>query len=297
MPDLKKEPALGGSETILVVEDDLEVQYTTVETLTSLGYKVLRANDGQSALNILQSGLAIDLLFTDVVMPGPLRSPDLARHAKQLLPGIEVLFTSGYTQNAIVHGGRLDPGVELISKPYRREDLARKIRQMLRNRQQSSLAHARPPLSSATIASPPSPPQAPSTADAPTLANASPAKPLHILVVEDNADSREMLCELLSLLGHEVKSAADAEKADALLETTPFDVLLTDISLPGMSGSDLARKAVKRNPSLAVVFASGYSNVPDADFPHSSLLKPYDLTRLQSVLSEAASRLTFPKKS
>jgi two-component SAPR family response regulator len=67
-------------------------------------------------------------------MPGPVRSPELARKAKQLLPQIEVLYTSGYTQNAIVHGGRLDPGVELISKPYRREDLARKIRAMFARR-------------------------------------------------------------------------------------------------------------------------------------------------------------------
>ena len=74
--------------------------------------------------------MPIDLLFTDVVMPGPVRSPELARQARLLLPDIEVLFTSGYTQNAIVHGGRLDPGVELLSKPYRREDLARKIRAM-----------------------------------------------------------------------------------------------------------------------------------------------------------------------
>src|SRR5690606_21450929 len=70
-------------------------------------------------------------LFTDVVMPGPLRSPELAQKAKLLFPDMAVLFTSGYTQNAIVHGGRLDPGVELLSKPYRREDLARKIRQVL----------------------------------------------------------------------------------------------------------------------------------------------------------------------
>ncbi|WP_460826483.1 hybrid sensor histidine kinase/response regulator, partial [Massilia terrae] len=126
--------AVGGDETILVVEDDPAVQATTVDILSGLGYRVLKANDGQGALTILQSGVAADLLFTDVVMPGPVRSPELARKAKQLLPKIEVLYTSGYTQNAIVHDGRLDPGVELISKPYRREDLARKIRTMLDRR-------------------------------------------------------------------------------------------------------------------------------------------------------------------
>jgi CheY-like chemotaxis protein len=99
--------------------------------LSELGYQVLKAHDGESALAIIQSGIKIDLLFTDVVMPGPLRSPDLARKARERLPDIAVLFTSGYTQNAIVHGGRLDPGVDLLTKPYSREDLARKVRQVI----------------------------------------------------------------------------------------------------------------------------------------------------------------------
>lgn len=123
--------ATGGTETVLVAEDDEEVCATVVETLGELGYQVLKAHDGESALAIIQSGIKIDLLFTDVVMPGPLRSPDLARKARERLPNIAVLFTSGYTQNAIVHGGRLDPGVHLLTKPYSREDLARRVRQVI----------------------------------------------------------------------------------------------------------------------------------------------------------------------
>jgi len=121
----------GGSETILVAEDDAEVQATVVELLTELGYTVLRANDAQSALSVIESGVAIDLLFTDVVMPGALKSPELARLARARLPKLRVLFTSGYTENAIVHDGRLDAGVELLSKPYTREQLARKVRAVL----------------------------------------------------------------------------------------------------------------------------------------------------------------------
>ncbi|HYE00103.1 MAG TPA: PAS domain-containing protein [Alphaproteobacteria bacterium] len=127
-------PVSGGTETVLVVEDDREVRATVVELLGELGYRVLQAEDGQSALAIVKSGIPIDLLFTDVVMPGPLRSPDLARQAQALQPGMAVLFTSGYTENAIVHGGRLDAGVSLLSKPYRKEDLARKVRQLLAQR-------------------------------------------------------------------------------------------------------------------------------------------------------------------
>lgn len=134
LPAAVNEPVQGGTETILVVEDDIGVQTTVIAMLSELGYRVLKADNGESALAIIESGEAIDLLFTDVVMPGAVRSPDLARKAKELIPDIAVLFTSGYTQNAIVHGGRLDPGVELLSKPYRREQLARKIRRIIDHR-------------------------------------------------------------------------------------------------------------------------------------------------------------------
>jgi CheY-like chemotaxis protein len=122
----------GGSETILVVEDDAEVRTIATEMLRELGYKVLTAKDAASAVPILESGMKIDLLFTDVVMPGPIRSPELARKAKELIPGIAILFTSGYTENAIVHGGRLDPGVNLLTKPYSRQALAMRIRDALK---------------------------------------------------------------------------------------------------------------------------------------------------------------------
>ena len=124
-------PIAGGREIVLVVEDDDSVRATVVEMLNDLGYQVLMARDAASALTVIESGIAVDLLFTDVVMPGTLRSPELARKARERLPGIAVLFTSGYTENGIVHGGRLDPGVELLSKPYTREALARKIRYVL----------------------------------------------------------------------------------------------------------------------------------------------------------------------
>jgi signal transduction histidine kinase len=124
-------PAMGGSETILVAEDDEAVRATVVGLLEELGYRVLTAADARGALEVIESGVAIDLLFTDVVMPGPLKSPELARKARRRLPEIGVLFTSGYTEDAIVHGGKLDAGVELLSKPYTREALARRVRAVL----------------------------------------------------------------------------------------------------------------------------------------------------------------------
>ncbi|MDT8295993.1 ATP-binding protein, partial [Roseomonas mucosa] len=135
---LESGPVAGGCETVLVVEDDDSVRATAVEMLNELGYQVLTARDAASALTVIESGVAVDLLFTDVVMPGTLRSPELARKARERLPGIAVLFTSGYTENGIVHGGRLDPGVELLSKPYTREALARKIRYVLAKQRPAS---------------------------------------------------------------------------------------------------------------------------------------------------------------
>jgi PAS domain S-box-containing protein len=123
--------AMGGAETILVVEDDADVRGTVVELISDLGYRVLKARDARSALAIVESGAKIDLLFTDVVMPGEMRSPELARRARERLRNLAVIYTSGYTENAIVHDGRLDEGVDLLSKPYTREALARKLRQAL----------------------------------------------------------------------------------------------------------------------------------------------------------------------
>jgi signal transduction histidine kinase len=142
VPEEAAGPVLGGAETVLVVEDDLEVRETTVALLADLGYRVLKAPDAAAGLAVIESGVAVDLLFTDVVMPGAMRSSDMARRAQELIPGLPVLYTSGYTENAIVHGGRLDPGVDLLAKPYTREALARKIRQLL----STSLRRSTPPL-------------------------------------------------------------------------------------------------------------------------------------------------------
>src|SRR6185312_17457744 len=96
----------GGTERVLIVEDDEEVRTTAADMLSELGYSVLRAKDADSALAVIESGAAIDVLFTDVVMPGKLQSTELARKAQQRMPGVAVLFTSGYTDNALMHGER-----------------------------------------------------------------------------------------------------------------------------------------------------------------------------------------------
>ena len=125
------EAVSGGSEVILVVEDDPMVRTFVINQLTGLGYKTIAASDGSAAMAIVERGEPFDLLFTDVVMPGGLSGRNLADAITRLRPGMKVLYTSGYTDNAVVHHGRLDEGVLLLTKPYRKPQLARMVRQAL----------------------------------------------------------------------------------------------------------------------------------------------------------------------
>jgi signal transduction histidine kinase len=117
-----------GHETILIVEDDPLVRSYVLTQIRSLGYRTLSASNGLEALAVLRGSEKIDLLFTDVIMPGAINGRELSIEASGLRPGLKVLFTSGYTENAIDHDGRLDHGVQLLKKPYRRSDLASMLR-------------------------------------------------------------------------------------------------------------------------------------------------------------------------
>jgi PAS domain S-box-containing protein len=124
----------GGSETILVVEDDALVKDYVLAQLHSLGYRTLAAANATEALAIAAAGHAFDLLFTDVIMPGAMNGRELANALQKERPDLKVLFTSGYTENAIIHHGRLDSGVLLLAKPYRKSDMAQMIRRALDDR-------------------------------------------------------------------------------------------------------------------------------------------------------------------
>jgi PAS domain S-box-containing protein len=121
-------PIPGGNETILVVEDDILVRNYVTAQLHNLGYSTLVAGNAAEALALIDGGAKFDLLFTDVIMPGAMNGRDLAEAALERRPDLKVLFTSGYTEDAIVHHGRLDPGVLLLEKPYRKSELARMVR-------------------------------------------------------------------------------------------------------------------------------------------------------------------------
>jgi signal transduction histidine kinase/FixJ family two-component response regulator len=118
----------GGNETILIVEDDHLVRTFVVGQIQSLGYVTLSAVNADEALVVIDSAPTIDLLFTDMIMPGSMNGRQLAEEALRRRPSLKILFTSGYTENTVIHYGRLDAGVLLLAKPYRRADLARMIR-------------------------------------------------------------------------------------------------------------------------------------------------------------------------
>lgn len=282
-------PVEGGTETVLVVEDDAEVRGVVVEMLTDLGYRVLRAGDAQAGLSVVESGIPIDVLFTDVVMPGPLKSPDLARKARERLPGLAVLFTSGYTENSIIHAGRLDPGVELLSKPYTREALARKLRQVLAG----SAAGGAPRSQGDGIA--PAPAAAPALPPVQNPPSSLPGRepggaeggPRRILVVEDDALIRLGIQDILEDAGYVTRCAGTAEAALDILRSEPIDLLLTDVKLPGQSGPMLAAAARGIRPGLPVIFATGDAHGLATGPGIVVLEKPFDEVGLTRAVARA----------
>ena len=250
----------GGGETILIVEDDDGVRAAVADMISELGYRVASADGAEKAIAFLEHNRNIALLFSDVVMPGPIGARELARRARELAPDIKVLFTSGYTQNAIVHNGKLDDDVVLLSKPYRKDELARKLRALL-------------------VEEP--------------AADERPARQRRkVLVVDDEALIRMVTLDMVGELGLDHAEAADAAEALTILRSdADIDVLLTDLGLPGMNGAQLVAEARKLRPGLAVIVASGYSansGPRDGALDNTySLGKPFDLAQLKTAIERA----------
>jgi CheY-like chemotaxis protein len=258
------QPVEGGTERILVVEDDEGVRAAVVDMLTDLGYGVLRAESAEAALKLMEKGVKVDLLFTDVVMPGAISTREFTRRAQQMRPDLRVLYTSGYTQNAIVHNGKLDDDAFLLSKPYRKDELARKLRSVVAG---TARGPVRPP------------------ALAPDMA--VPERRGKVLVVEDVMLIRMATVDMIEQIGFTAIEAGDGAEALALLQKdSAIEILLTDLGLPGMNGRQLVEEARRLKPDLKVIIASGYSTEAGAapeDAVH--LTKPFDLSQLRRALT------------
>jgi len=123
--------APGGDETILMVEDDIDLRETSAANLTQLGYRVLQAGNAEQALQILSESSSVDLLFTDIMMPGGMLGPSLAQRAREMQPDLNVLFTTGYANSGVLASGATVSHSDVLPKPFRTEDLALRIRHLL----------------------------------------------------------------------------------------------------------------------------------------------------------------------
>ncbi|MBB3972950.1 response regulator [Hansschlegelia beijingensis] len=252
----------GRGERILLLEDDDGVRTAVADLLAALGYEVVAVASTAEAAPLIDSQQAFDLLLSDVVMPGSPKPPELARLALLRRPGLKVLFMSGYAENAIVHQGRVDADVHLIEKPYPKEALALKLRQLLDDRT----------------------PHAPQK-----------AAPLRVLLVEDEPLIAMGVADLLESFGHTVTQAHNAAAAKAALANDAgIDLMLTDLGLPDMDGEALAEWSRGLRPRLPILFATGRDDFQAppllaATGPVAVVTKPFDGATLRRGLEACVS--------
>jgi CheY-like chemotaxis protein len=240
------------NETVLVVEDDPDVRAYSCDTLIELGYDVLSADTGAAGLRILDSNPAIRVLFTDVGLPGGMNGRQLADEARRRRPNLKVLFTTGYARSAIVHDGRLDAGVDLITKPFSQSALAEKLRDIIDAKRE----------------------------------------PGRILLVEDETLIQMLAAEYLEGNGFTVHAAGSATEAMNVLGKIPggVDAVVVDMGLPDRRGDALIREMRALYPFLPVVVATGAGSkelraVFEGEERITFVTKPYLEAELLNALS------------
>jgi signal transduction histidine kinase len=238
-------------EIILAVEDDPDVRAHTTGALRELGYQVLEAANGKIALDILEANPPVDLLFTDVGLPGGMNGRQLAEAARRLRPELNVLFTTGYARNAIVHDGRLDPGVQLLTKPFTFVALSQKLRDMLDARSGTA----------------------------------------RILIVEDEELIQMVIAGHLEDMGFSVELAGTAAEAKSkmLLLNGSLDAAIIDMGLPDARGDAVVSELRAIGPALPIVISSGYDKAAmQGKFVDVQLIefltKPYTQEQLRDAL-------------
>ena len=245
-------PASEASEMILVVEDDEEVRSHTLESLSDLGYRTVAAATGRAALDVLREHPEIELLFTDVVLPDGMNGKQLAEEAKRRRPDLKVLMTTGYARNAILRDGKVDPTVQLITKPFSYAALAAKIRSVLD----------------------------------------MPARSGRILLVEDELLIQMMAVDQLEELGFEVETAGSATEAMSKIKRDGnLDAAIVDVGLPDRRGDVLIDEMRALLPSIPIVVASGYGEAAlhqrfANDGRITFLAKPYATKQLKAALDQ-----------
>jgi signal transduction histidine kinase/CheY-like chemotaxis protein len=258
--DAGQVPLGRNDEAILVVEDDDDVRNYTVNCLRELGYRVLEAADAMSALEIIEAEPGLRLLFTDLGLPGGIDGRALAERAREARPSLRVLITTAYAGSTLVHEGRLDFGVELLTKPFTFTALATRIRELFdrdREREES-----------------------------------------RILVVEDEFLLRMFIGDALADMGLEVEEAASFSEALAKTRSVGDELAaaIIDLGLPDRPGDELVAQIRESRPHLPIVLATGFADphlhrrfADDARL--QILTKPFDAEVLGAVLRRVGIRV------
>ncbi len=258
-------PIARESEIILVVEDDEDVRSYTVGSLRELGYVVFEAVDAASAIQIVEREAAIDVLFTDLGLPGAMDGRGLAEAVRAIRPSLKVLITTAYAGSVLIHEGRLDPGVELLSKPFSFGALASRIRELL-DRDEDDQEGKR------------------------------------ILVVDDEVLLRMLVVDALAERGLHADEAGNYQ--DALAKVRSFSSQLAgaiiDIGLPDRPGDELVAQIRALGPHIPIILATGYAGEDVRQrFAQDAFVqivgKPFDPRALMAKLASLGVRLRDPE--
>ncbi len=266
----------GGSEAILVVDDEVDLLRLAETYLRDLGYRVHTAENAAQAVEVLEGDTPLDLLFTDVVMPGGMNGYELARSCAELRPGLPVLLTSGFTSRARPAEADEQAGVGMLSKPYRKEDLARQVREALDAAKGGATASSQ-------------------QSEKTSLAGR------RVLVVDDEEDVRVLFELKLERLGVVVQTVATGEEAitryaEAADEGRPFDAAILDLSLPGgMGGVAVAKELRRLDPGVCLIVSSGDPGAAEMQDPEghgfsASVEKDVDTATLKACLARVFTR-------
>jgi CheY-like chemotaxis protein len=247
-------PRSSSGQTILVVEDEEEVRAYSTSILRELGYEVLEAGSGSAGLQVLHAHPEVVLLFTDVGLPGGMTGRQLADAAVQINPKLKVLFTTGYARNAIVHDGRLDPGVMLLPKPFTYNALASKLSDMLEMREGE----------------------------------------VTVLLVEDEPLIQLLGADYLQEDGYVVETAGSATEAMNKIKMLngQIDLAIIDVGLPDRKGDLLVAELRAIYPHLPIIVATGYDEMAmckkfGSDNRVGYLRKPYSREEVLLAVKQA----------
>jgi CheY-like chemotaxis protein len=260
-PEPSDDSGRSKGETILVVEDDVDVRSMTVSLLRSIGYDVLEADGPQRALRLAQENPHIALLLTDVVLPGGMNGRQSAEEISRKIPHLKVLYMSGYTDNAIQHHGRLDPGVHLLQKPFGKRELGLKVRVLLDARELELTRGKR------------------------------------LLVIDDEGEFAEFVTAAAAELGYAVTATTRATDFQRAYREHAPDAIILDMVMPEMNGIELIEWLIGQGCKARILIVSGFNPLypkmaqllaeSRGKLSASTLQKPVELVDISAFLNEA----------